>query len=183
MIFDLIHNQIVSGCVIQSENKKTINSNRKKISRSWLPILLGGLIIIVLACGNEDFPDEAGEFNSAQLESVDLGDTLSLTSEEPIFVDSDKVRIELIEIIDDSRCPTEELILCIWEGQVTFKIKVTIRGTSTPLIRSISTADHATYDAVKGSYTLSYASILPEKKRLEPIDIEDYIVKLVVTAK
>jgi len=37
-------------------------------------------------------------------------------SDKVASIENGKVGIELVEIIDDSRCPTDEQILCVWEG-------------------------------------------------------------------
>lgn len=88
----------------------------------WIKLFLSvicicAVLLVVSGCGNDEYKDEriiGEEF------SLNIGETVSLNGE--------KLRIEFLEISEDSRCPRD--VKCIWEGRAIAIIEVFEGNTS-----------------------------------------------------
>ena len=152
-----------------------------KVSYQIILYIFSFVLLVLSSCNNEDFlPDESGMFDLSKAATFQLGDTILLVSDKVASIENGKVGIGLVEIIDDSKCPTDEQILCVWEGQVSFQIDILIVGDSKIYSHIISTSDSLTHQVAIGDYQVQYVSISSEKSNLEPIDFDDYEVRLIV---
>ncbi|MDA0194207.1 MAG: hypothetical protein O2887_00185 [Bacteroidetes bacterium] len=156
--------------------------NFLKVSFRWIQIMFSFFLFAFASCSNESFaPNESGMTDSSKEVTFQLGDTILLEPHRLASIDNGKVAIKLVEIIDDSRCPTDELILCVWEGQVSFKIDILIVGDSQVYSHIISTSNSFSQQLIIADYQIQYISISPEKRNLDQIDFDDYEVRLMVT--
>ncbi len=50
--------------------------------------------------------------------------TLSFDQSTLVKTPSEKIKIEFVELVEESRCPTEPGVACVWAGYVTIKVKI-----------------------------------------------------------
>lgn len=77
----------------------------------------------------------------------------------------------------DSRCPTEALVLCAWEGDAEAVIGVTRARRAWDWHTLHTTLDPKA--VVFGNVTVRLVELAPAKRTLDPIDPSSYVVTLV----
>ncbi|MDX8341619.1 hypothetical protein SLH46_20640 [Draconibacterium sp. IB214405] len=89
---------------------------------------------------------------------------------------SDRSESLVFEIADisDSRCPTG--VVCIWEGEARVEIVL-----SSPEIDTLELSTHDQITATSGDYTFELIDVSPYPDIDNPIDFEDYRVKMKIT--
>jgi hypothetical protein len=71
--------------------------------------------LAIAACNTTD--------NVSACNEITLGKTFKAALDDPWCLNGDELRITASELIDDSRCnPTDQEILCFWEGQVVLAV-------------------------------------------------------------
>jgi hypothetical protein len=108
-----------------------------------------------------------------------LGNPLSLRAGEAVSVGV--VRLALVAIENDSRCPTQ--VSCVWEGAVTAVVDVTIAGQPGKTVTlTIAGQDRETDEsrAQVGGYTIRLTALTPYPAEPQPIDQGDYVATVVV---
>ncbi len=74
---------------------------------------------LVLGC------DSTAAFDPDRLEAVhpDLGEPFQLRVGERAVIESADLDVRFLEVAGDSRCPSNALILCIWEGDAAIVVE------------------------------------------------------------
>ena len=80
-------------------------------------LLLCTMLSTILGCGKDEYEDERK-----------IGEDFSLRIGETVSIKGEQLRIEFLEISEDSRCPRN--VTCIWEGRAIAIINVLIGNTS-----------------------------------------------------
>ncbi|MCA1632187.1 MAG: hypothetical protein LC802_00360 [Acidobacteria bacterium] len=88
------------------------------------------------------------------------------------------IRIKLVEVAEDSRCP--QGVNCIWAGNVRVVLRIKAHGRSTRL-EKLNSATEPMALALKGR-RLSISKVSPSKLNDQKIKPEDYIVTLTLSA-
>jgi len=105
-------------------------------------------------------------------------ETFDLKPGQEKLVRSAGVRIKLVEVAEDSRCP--QGVNCIWAGNVRVVLRINGPRKSTRLDK-LNTATEPTALALKGR-SLSISKVTPPKIIDQKIKPEDYVVTLTLSA-
>jgi hypothetical protein len=141
------------------------------MKKFFVPILLSAALLF--ACDKKDDNNP---------KSIQLGEAFTLKINETAELDSDGMKITLLDITEDSRCPTG--VSCIWEGRVVAEFKVEKDGEM--LIKSATDNPQDLSDGTISNgfeafgHTVTMEEVTPYPVGTEPIDKADYKVKIVV---
>ncbi|MDJ0707155.1 MAG: hypothetical protein QNJ46_28095 [Leptolyngbyaceae cyanobacterium MO_188.B28] len=114
---------------------------------------------------------------------VELDEQVRLSMHQIAIIGSEDLRVELLDITEDSRCPSD--VACIQAGQVTatFNLEVLRDGRANDyfisLIHSASQAELA-FENFDG-YSIQLINVEPYPISTEEIAISDYVVTIVVS--
>ena len=104
---------------------------------------------------------------------LEIGQTASIQDEE--------LEIQFWNLPEDSRCPSD--VFCIWEGQVRIVLRVGKAGEEKQDLEVTSRAGHGDLArAGLGDYTIELIAVEPYPVSTERIELEDYLITLVVTS-
>ncbi len=119
-------------------------------------------------------------FQSSDVRS-ELGKEFSLKVNQSASIDSEGLTIKLLEIPNDSRCPSE--VLCVWAGEVMAKLELK-KGTNEALLQPVlgASADNRS-EAEFDGYLIKLVSVDPYPKKAGSIPQSDYSVTLLVSKK
>ncbi|MFD0000179.1 hypothetical protein [Nocardia sp. NPDC127526] len=100
----------------------------KHLARWAIPALLA----VVTACGSPVAPTPAGPGPDSVPGSVnaELGADFTLAAGATAHLDDDRLTVLFRGVSNDSRCPEEPDIRCVWEGDATIALTVTSNGTA-----------------------------------------------------
>ena len=121
-----------------------------------------------------------GMFETDGIEGARRGrvETFDLKPGQERLVRSAGVRIKLVEVAEDSRCP--QGVNCIWAGNVRVVLRINGPRKSTRL-EKLNTATEPTALTLKGR-SLSISKVTPPKIIDQKIKPEDYVVTLTLSA-
>ncbi|GAB4586020.1 hypothetical protein [Nocardia sp. IFM 10818] len=90
------------------------------------------LLSVLPACGSPAAPPPAGPGPDTVPGSVtaDLGADFTLATGATAHLDDDRLTVLFRGVSNDSRCPEEPDIRCVWEGDATIALTVTSNGTA-----------------------------------------------------
>lgn len=132
------------------------------------PLLLG-LLVTAIGCGGP----------TVVRQSVALGAPFLMAPGETVLLDGATRTLRFIGVQEDSRCPTDALVLCAWAGSATVRM-----ATGSVL------ADESIFDLHSGEqphardvggFLVELDGVLPEARLEPPIAPEAYRVRIVVT--
>jgi len=105
-------------------------------------IALAGLLIASAGClTSKDINAKLGENNS-----LDIGQSVYITSE--------GMQIEFVDVTSDSRCP--EGVTCIWAGEVTAKVSIRKGNLQDELVLTESGLSNGEAEVIYQGYRLIY---------------------------
>lgn len=116
---------------------------------------------------------EAGEMSSTN-DAVHTPDAPALPREATMTVKMNQageglgITITPIEVVEDSRCPTEENIRCIQAGTVRVRVKITNANGERALIFTLGQTVVSKTDAI------TFTQVLPEARAAVPIVANEY---------
>lgn len=86
--------------------------------------------------------------------------------------------LRFVSLVEDSRCPGDGLVQCVWSGVASVLLDADAGGQRTSLkLSSISSAGTYTKTTKLGTYTIELAQVLPEKTSRGPqVPAADYRV-------
>jgi hypothetical protein len=113
-------------------------------------------------------------YKSADITEPVIGEEFNLKYGHSAHIQDDNTTIKFIEIKEDSRCPAGAI--CKWEGNVKVILKI---SNSELEINSNTNPQFVGYD----DSIVKLISVTPYPKLKEKININDYVIKLVVTKK
>jgi hypothetical protein len=123
---------------------------------------------------NDD--ESAGD---AGIESAPGVVSFTLKTGQERFVKSAGVRIKLLEVAEDSRCP--QGVNCIWAGNVRVVVRISGDGRSARS-ETLNSATEPRAVQVKKKY-LSISKVMPPKIIDREIKPQDYIITLTVSSR
>ena len=113
------------------------------------------------------------------LTEVTLGEPFVLGLGASAVLRDQQLSIRLLSILEDSRCPGDALILCIWEGRVRLRLAVApLSGDEAFVELHYGDEPRA---VTLGTLRLELLNVLPAA-RLETIPPADYRAQLVLQA-
>lgn len=112
--------------------------------------------------------------------SADFGEQFKLKVSEVVSINSGEFELTLLDVAEDSRCPSE--LNCFWAGQIQIIVKVLVDkkdlGTSN-LIYNASRKDLAIKKI--DNYLIEFIKAEPYPKSNQEIELSDYVFTLVVS--
>ena len=144
------------------------------------PLLISILVLTLLGsgCNVEDnpvldfFPKQ--DFTPARLDTP-----FQLKVNQMGFISSENIKITVLDVTEDSRCPSD--VVCIWAGEV--KVIVNILKDYQDLGDMIlvkGAGENKLTTRVFDSYSIELIAVDPYPKSTVKIELSDYIITLVV---
>jgi hypothetical protein len=107
----------------------------------------------------------------------DFGQPFALHVGEQAFVEEASLYVRFLEVEDDSRCPSNALILCVWEGDGAIVVEVTPLTDNTLTDTLHTTLDPKVLDL--GTVVLELQRLDPYPETVTPIPPEEYVATFV----
>ncbi|MDH3292141.1 MAG: hypothetical protein OEO20_13695 [Gemmatimonadota bacterium] len=126
-------------------------------------------LTLVLGCASTVGPDLSGTFAVA----ANLGEPFTLKVGQRARIDDADLAVRFVEVVGDSRCPSNALILCVWEGDGAILVEIA------PLGGGDARADtlHTTLDpkwVLMGTVLLELLQVDPYPTDFTPIPLDAY---------
>lgn len=103
--------------------------------------------------------------------AVDFDREIQLAPSELVVFGQQELYVELVRVVDDSRCPTD--VTCVWAGEV--KVQLSIRIDAAAAVQQeIVAGQHATV----GGFRLLVVQVRPDRISTRAISPEEYRVTL-----
>jgi hypothetical protein len=132
------------------------------------------VLALVAACYNSAEPN----FSALLSEAVAAGEPFQLHIGQGAVVTELDGTVRFVEVVSDSRCPSNALILCVWEGEgvVAVETTPTVGETRTDTLRT-----QITFRTVElGDWVLELQDLAPYPETTEPIPVSEYIATFMV---
>ena len=144
--------------------------------------LVLSMVTIVFAMGCDEADEPSSEEDNEELQefvSAQLDVEFRLEVGEKAIVESEDIEITLMDVPEDSRCPSD--VVCVWEGRV--EVVVSIMKDEADLgdfsLTGNGTEEEAT--AIFDGYSVKLLLVEPYPVSTEPIEIPDYIITLMIS--
>ncbi len=122
------------------------------------------LPVMTLSCGGNIHASLGEEF------TLPAGKTADITGED--------LSIKFVEVISDSRCPTG--VECVWAGEAKSQMLITLSGSSSEIVLTISGGTSSTAQEVFNQYTFNF-TLNPYPEIGQEIAPSDYELVMTVT--
>jgi uncharacterized Zn finger protein len=139
--------------------------------RSLIIINLVLLALFALGCNESD------DDNSV---SAKLGEQFYIKVGQTESINSENIKIKLLEVTNDSRCASD--VVCIWAGEVKAVLNVSINNQDkgdTTLTLGAGNTDQSIENI--GGYSVKVLAVNPYPVSTHQIEQSEYIVTLIVT--
>ncbi len=137
------------------------------------------LIIVNVICGCSGNSRRDGQRHKSEAVQAKLDTPITLAFSKIASVEDEKILIEFADLTEDSRCPVN--VICVWEGQVTVALNISIDGTESGAISLTSRAGHEKLALADiNGYSIRLAKVEPPKTKDE-IELSEYIITLIIS--
>ncbi len=137
-------------------------------------ILLGIIAIVILISG-------CAEQQETLPVAADIGTPFQLSVNQQAFLETENLGIELLNIVDDSRCPSD--FRCVVSGEAVAEIRIS-KGTEILGVYNLSnwrqSLDHTSKISVD-NYIVELTGVSPYPKDDSGIRLSDYVLTFVVS--
>lgn len=116
----------------------------------------------------------AGCNSSLTHEANDYGDELTLAIGEKTSIGRDKISVEFVDVLEDSRCPSN--VMCVWAGNG----KVQIRFAKDTVQLNTYLEPH---EVILDDVNIELLSLEPYPEQPRQFEKEDYKIRLLITKK
>ena len=143
------------------------------MSRSLIIISLVLLTLFALGCFETNTPIDDSV-------SVKLGEQFYIKVGQTESINSENIKIKLLEVTNDSRCASD--VVCIWAGEVKAVLNVSINNKDmgdTTLTLGAGNDDQSIENI--GGYSIKVLAVNPYPVSTHKIEQSEYIVTLIVT--
>lgn len=144
-------------------------------------VLIGLILIIAFAVGcTESDNDPIVTDNNESTTSSDLGKQFYIRVGQTESVEPGNIKVKLIKVTDDSRCPSD--VTCIWAGEVKVVLDVLINDQDlgeTTLTLGASNDDKNVKNI--GGYFVKVLAVNPYPVSTRQLEQADYIVTLLIS--
>jgi len=154
--------------------KRMINaatSLRKLRASFWVPLMCSVFLVTALIA-------TAGCAPEVGAKTVSLGESFSLAVGQSASIDGEDLAIKFIDVIADSRCPSD--VVCIWQGEAACLVEITHSGTGQQMVLTYPGLTQEPSEAQFGSYQFTF-SVEPYPEAGKEIGKSEYRLNLVVT--
>ena len=129
------------------------------------------LVVVLWSCTSVAGPEYAA--------TAALNQPFELRVGERVRVERAGLELHFVEVGEDSRCPSNALILCVWEGDAAVVVEITpFEGTTRTDTLHITLDPKA---VVVGSLLLRLERLDPYPEDVTPIPVDDHVASLVLT--
>lgn len=128
-----------------------------------------GLLMVALGCGGP----------TVVRHSVELGTPFLMAPGEVVLLDGSEFTLRFIGVDEDSRCPTDALVLCAWAGSAAVRL-----ATGAVLADEFVFVLHSGQEPrarVVGGFRIAVEEVLPAARLEPPITPAQYRARIVVT--
>lgn len=140
--------------------------------------IVAALAVTMTGC-DDTAAGPLGGTDSALLEAEVLGvGEIELALGQVVEVPVLGLRLSFDALVEDSRCPTNAFILCVWEGNAAVDVGVELRGEDPLVARLNTTLEPGAFE--RGRARVVLLEVLPVPYDVGPIPAESYSVKLLV---
>lgn len=142
--------------------------SRLSSSHTLYWVILGGSLLAA-ACASP--ARDVLSFPTAPTSTVPMGSDFTLAPGESVVVSSSGLIISFVRVSNESRCPTEALIQCVWEGSAT--VAMTARngsGTRDFALETYAPRSQATLDGL----VVKLLGVTPAPRTLDSIPPASY---------
>ncbi|MEO9363299.1 MAG: hypothetical protein ABI348_05300 [Nitrososphaera sp.] len=95
-------------------------------------------------------------------------------------IDSEKIAISLLNVTEDSRCPSD--VVCIWQGQASVRVSAEVNGTDAgQFVLTIGGNEKSSQVFGGGRYLAKMASLEPYPVSTNQTMPEDYVATLTIS--
>jgi hypothetical protein len=95
-------------------------------------------------------------------------------------IDSEKIAISLLNVTEDSRCPSD--VVCVWQGQASVKVSAKVNGTDAgQFVLTIGGNEKPSAAFGGGRYLARLSSLEPYPVSTSQTKPEDYVATLMVS--
>lgn len=109
-----------------------------------------------------------------------LANQFQLKIDQIAWIKSEKIKIKFLNIVEDSRCPSD--VQCVWEGQTKVMLGIARNNLSLGNFVLTSRAGHEDLAAKKfDRYSVKLIKVDPYPKANQKIEISDYVITLTIT--
>ncbi len=137
------------------------------------------LIIVNVICGCSGNSRRDGQKHESKAVQAKLDTPITLAFNRIASVEDEKILIEFADLTEDSRCPVN--VTCVWEGQVTVALNISMDGTESGSLSLTSRAGHEKLaHANIGAYSIQLQEVEPPKTQDE-IVLSEYIITLIIS--
>jgi hypothetical protein len=130
------------------------------------------LVAIVWSCTSATGPDFAA--------TAELNQPFQLRVGEWARVEDAGLELHFVEVGEDSRCPSNALILCVWEGDGAVVVEIASVEVDARTDTLHTTLDPKAVDL--GSFLLHLERLVPYPEDVTPIPVGEYVASFVLTS-
>lgn len=145
---------------------------RIPVNMRWIFPLAGAV-----ACSSVSDPGEGADLAVA----TQIDQPFELRVGERAFVEEADSYLRFVEVRDDSRCPSDALILCVWEGDAAVVVDIEPVGGTAGEWTLHTTLDPKEVDL--GAFALRLNGLAPYPETTDPIPADDYVATFEVVAR
>ena len=131
-------------------------------------------LAIAVGCTSANGPDLSGTYAV----TPDLDEPFTLKVGERARVDGANLYLRFLDVESDSRCPSNALILCVWEGDAAVEIEIGPLSGAAAVDTLHTTLEPKSVPVGDGVLVLKRLDPYPED--VTPIPIEEYVATFVV---
>lgn len=132
-------------------------------------------LTLVLGCTSTLAPDSGGSFAVA----AGVGQQFTLKVGQRARIDAAGLAVRFVDVVADSRCPSNALIQCVWEGDGAILVEITPLGGGDARSETL----HTTLDpkwVLMGTRLLEFLQLAPYPTDVTPIPVDDYRATFIV---
>ncbi len=126
-------------------------------------------LALVAGCSSAVDPDVGSRFAVM----AKLGEPFTLKVGQRARIDDAGLAVRFVDVVGDSRCPSNALILCVWEGDGAILVEIAPLGGGDARSDTL----HTTLDpkwVLMGTRLLEFVKLAPYPYDVTPIPIGDY---------
>jgi hypothetical protein len=134
------------------------------------------LLLVLLAV----FLDWGCEKRFALHDTLPLNDTVEIANFETRYNHTEKIRLRMDSVLNDSRCPSN--VVCVWEGNAQVRFFFRVDSIQTELVLNTHGGNQFRSDTVINGYEIRLLSLSPYPEDPGEIRQIEYTSKIMVKA-
>lgn len=113
-------------------------------------------------------------------QTAELGEPLWLGYHETVIVPTSAGTIRFAEVLEDSRCPSDDFIVCVWAGRVRLELTASGFGGDRTVheLRLLDQPGSITL----GGFVIELLDVDPPRSHADPAPLSRYRAQLLITA-